>query len=150
MESGKNDYVFTNPYAGTHYVEPKGAFTRACEEAGIEDLHFHDLQHSFASRLVANGNDLNTVKELMGHSKLPTTQRYLHSSAELKRDAVNSLSEQRHSFGMQCQNSDKKFPDKVDDSVVTSSYLVRRDFMENVWRIAKQKFVGSNPIVRSK
>jgi hypothetical protein len=59
----------------------------------------------------------------MGHSKLTTTQRYLHSSAELKRDAVNSLSKQRHNFGMQCQNSDKKFQDEVDDSAVTSSYL---------------------------
>ncbi|MGD9345545.1 MAG: tyrosine-type recombinase/integrase [Candidatus Aminicenantes bacterium] len=88
-----------------------------------EHTPFHDLRHSFASRLVANGNDLNTVKELMGHSKLTTTRRYLHSSAELKRDAVNSLSEQRHNFGMQCQNSGKKFPDEVEDNAVTYSYL---------------------------
>lgn len=124
LKSKQNIYVFTNPRTGTHYVEPKGALTRACEEAGIEDLHFHDLRHTFASRLVANGNDLNTVKELMGHSKLTTTQRYLHSNAELKRDAVNSLAEHSSPVSLQWQKNDKQATIDFDEEMATPSNAV--------------------------
>jgi integrase len=124
LKSKQNVYVFTNPRTGTHYVEPKGAFTSSCEEAGIEDLTFHDLRHTFASRLVANGNDLNTVRVLMGHSKLTTTQRYLHSNAELKRDAVNSLAGQSYPVSLQRQKNDKQATIDFDEEMVTPSNAV--------------------------
>jgi integrase len=113
-----------NPRTGTYYVEVKGAFTRACKDAGIEDLTFHDLRHTFASRLVANGTDLNTVKELMGHSKLTTTQRYLHSSVELKRAAVDSLSGHSSHVSIQWQKSDKRATALVEKDGVTPSNAV--------------------------
>ena len=124
LKSKQNVYVFTNPMTENHYVEVKGAYNRACNDAGIEDLTFHDLRHTFASRLVAKGTDLNTVKELMGHSKLTTTQRYLHSSAELKRDAVNSLSGQSNPVSLQWQKNDKQAPVDVDTNTVTPSDAV--------------------------
>jgi integrase len=62
---------------------------------GIEDRRnratFHSLRHTFASRLVENGTDLYTVKELLGHSTLAMTERYSHVSNVSLQSAVNRM-----------------------------------------------------------
>jgi integrase len=64
------------------------AFNSAVKRAGIQDFTFHDLRHTFASRLVMAGVDLTTVKELMGHKTISMTLRYSHLSPEHRRAAV--------------------------------------------------------------
>jgi integrase len=51
---------------------------RAQDAAGLRPLRFHDLRHSFGS-LVVREVDTATLKAWMGHAKLTTTERYLHS-----------------------------------------------------------------------
>ncbi|MEJ7674976.1 MAG: tyrosine-type recombinase/integrase [Chitinophagaceae bacterium] len=49
----------------------------------------HTIRHSFATHLVDNGTDLHTVKELLGHSTLQTTMRYMHLSSKRMDKVVN-------------------------------------------------------------
>jgi site-specific recombinase XerD len=90
-KDNESEFVFSNPVTGKPYVDLKKAFKTACEEAGISGLRFHDLRHTFASRLVENGVDLITVKDLLGHSTVKVTERYTHPNKSLKRKAVESL-----------------------------------------------------------
>src|SRR5262249_40675131 len=67
-------------------------FVPALERAKIADFRWHDLRHTFASRLVMAGVDIRTVQELMGHRTLAMTMRYAHLTPAHKLDAVQRLS----------------------------------------------------------
>ena len=60
------------------------------KRAGI-DFRFHDFRHYFGSSLAKKGVDVDTVKVLMGHSSIITTQKYFHTHKNDKRRAVNLL-----------------------------------------------------------
>jgi integrase len=78
-------------YRGLPIKAVKTAFLAAVRRAGIPRCRFHDLRHTFATRLVLAGVDLATVKELMGHADISTTMKYAHPSPPHKRDAVAKL-----------------------------------------------------------
>jgi integrase len=85
-----SEYVFCNKL-GKPYGDIKKSFLSAVQKASIINLHFHDLRHTFASRLVMAGVDLNTVRELLGHKSLEMTLRYSHLSPNHRMQAVNVL-----------------------------------------------------------
>ena len=66
-------------------------FRLALSKAQIEDFHFHDLRHTFATRLVQAGVDLYKVQRLLGHKSPVMTQRYAHHYPESLRDGVEIL-----------------------------------------------------------
>lgn len=63
----------------------------AVAKSGIDHLRFHDLRHSFATRLVQRGVDLYVVKELLGHRSIKMTMRYAHHNPESLRHGVDIL-----------------------------------------------------------
>jgi len=91
MKNPGPGHVFLNPKTGAPRREVKTAFAAACRRAGIKDLRFHDLRHTFATRLIEAGVDIVTVRDLLGHSSVRLTERYTHSKSELKRRAVEAL-----------------------------------------------------------
>ena len=64
---------------------------KALIQLGLESKNYtvHTIRHSFATHLVDNGTDLHTVKELLGHSCLQTTMRYMHLTTKRIEGIVN-------------------------------------------------------------
>ncbi len=67
------------------------SFKETCAKQGIEDCHFHDLRHTFASRLAEANINAFTIAELLGHKSLEMTLRYTHATDSCKREAVETL-----------------------------------------------------------
>jgi integrase len=66
-------------------------FAPALKGAGIEDFRWHDLRHTFASRLVMQGVDLRSVQEFLGHTDIKMILRYSHLSPAHLLAAVERL-----------------------------------------------------------
>jgi len=77
-------------------------FRRACKRAGIEDFHFHDLRHTFASHLAMNGASLAEIAEALGHKTLNMVKRYAHLSDSHTSKVIADMNEKLFS---QIQNN---------------------------------------------
>jgi integrase len=78
--TGDEDLVFAHPLTCNPLDGPKVTkkFQQACLDAGVRKIRFHDLRHTFATRLAASGQPLRTIQEFLGHADMKTTQIYAH------------------------------------------------------------------------
>ena len=67
------------------------AFHLLCQELGIKDFRFHDLRHSFSTRLSQSGCNVFQIMALMGHRSVSMTSRYAHHNVDSLRSVVNQL-----------------------------------------------------------
>ncbi len=94
-ESAGAEHVFVNPKTSKPYTDIKKAFAGVCREAKIIDFHWHDLRHTFGTRLGDAGFSEVTIAELMGHTSVNTTRRYTHGTERAKREAVEAAQVRR-------------------------------------------------------
>ncbi len=83
--------VFAHLYNSHKTTGAREWFEQVLSDAGIVNLHWHDLRHTFASRLVMKGVDIRTVQELMGHKTIQVTLRYAHLAPQHQLEAVQKL-----------------------------------------------------------
>ncbi len=88
----RSKYVFASE-TGTKIDDRnlRRGFYDALERAEIEDFRFHDIRHTFATRLAQAGIDLYKIAKLLGHKTIAMTQRYSHHYPESLRDGVEVL-----------------------------------------------------------
>ncbi len=108
-------YIFGNSAAGRQ-DNLKRLWNVALAVAGIENFHFHDLRHTYASRLVSAGVDLAVLRELLGHSDFTMTLRYAHLHPSRLREAVTILEQK---LQKSCNRADSNLSPVSEVSVTT-------------------------------
>lgn len=69
----------------------KRSFKTALLKAGIENFRFHDLRRTFATTLLYNDVNVKTIQNMLGHSSIMMTERYLANDSKKELDAINKL-----------------------------------------------------------
>jgi site-specific recombinase XerD len=94
LASHDSIWVWPND-AGTNHLDAhnwtQDTFKPACERAGVVDLRWHDLRHSFCSRLVNHGVELYDVMQLARHRDFKSAQRYAHLAEDRLRSAIEKV-----------------------------------------------------------
>lgn len=77
------------------YTEPRvlqNRFKKYMKECDLQNVNYHCLRHTFATRCVEIGFDIKTLSEILGHANVNITlNKYVHSSIALKKDNMNKL-----------------------------------------------------------
>lgn len=87
----KTGYVFVNKTTNKPYTDIKVGFTNAVKKAGLVDFHFHDLRRTMATWLHEEGVPLRVLQDILDHSDISTTERYLSISREQSIKAMDIL-----------------------------------------------------------
>jgi integrase len=104
LREGNSEYVFpldSDPSRPMERIHDD--HNAALAASGCAHFRLYDLRHTFATRAVAAGVDLVTLKAIMGHSKIEMTMRYAHPTEELQVMAIRKIEEfmlQRQTAGM--------------------------------------------------
>jgi integrase len=74
------------------WAAPRKWWLAALAEAKITDLRWHDLRHTFATRLMMHTGNLKIVQEACGHANITMTARYAHVSQSDLAEAMSGVS----------------------------------------------------------
>lgn len=91
LYNSNNKYVFTNPETGNRYYEIDRMWRKCLDKANIKNFRFHDLRHTVGTRLAKQGVPVNVIKEILAHSRIETTMRYIHITENSILNALSKL-----------------------------------------------------------
>lgn len=94
MDSRKTGFVLSTD--GTHLMEPRVLqyhFKKILKELEIEEVNFHILRHTFATRCIELGFDVKSLSEILGHANVSITMnKYVHPPMALKHENMQRIS----------------------------------------------------------
>ncbi|WP_211264376.1 tyrosine-type recombinase/integrase [Streptosporangium amethystogenes] len=87
-----HDLVFATRHGGPiERTEDWKVWKAILKQAGVRDVRVHDARHTAATPLIEQGVNIRVVQEVLGHTRVTTTERYAHVSTPLMRDAGERL-----------------------------------------------------------
>lgn len=85
-------YIFATATGGVvEYRNFYRSFQACLKKCGIPPVRLYSLRHTFATRLLEEGEDLRVIQELLGHTDIRTTKIYTHVTKELKAQAADKM-----------------------------------------------------------
>jgi integrase len=108
----ESEYVF-NQKNGQPYKDLKEGYNAACKRAGIKNLRFHDLRHTFCTRMANEGVSPFVIMQIVGHKDTKTAKRYTNPTDEHLLAAMAKLVKKSHVFS--------QTPEKNSSEVCTES-----------------------------
>ena len=84
-------WLFPSDTPGQPVREVRRFWAQIQKQCGLQEVHIHDLRHTFASLLVSGGASLEMIGKLLGHSQMQTTLRYAHLMDSPLRAGVDAV-----------------------------------------------------------
>lgn len=95
QDAPEEELIFDRSRTGRKRRQMMICFESAVKKAEMADFHFHDLRHTFATRLRAAGTHEIDIMTLLGHTTLKMTLGYSHAVPQKLRTAIDSLAQGR-------------------------------------------------------
>lgn len=91
------EWIFPHPWKPEQPTRPSAAYERMkvlLKEAGLPDLRFHDLRHTFATHALTSGVDVKTLSGILGHTRAAfTLDIYTHTTGDMQKRAAEIVEE---------------------------------------------------------
>ena len=91
------DWIFPDPLKPENPTRPSAAYGRMkalLKQAGLPDIRFHDLRHTFATHALASGVDVKTLSGILGHTRAAfTLDTYTHTTGDMQKRAAEIVGE---------------------------------------------------------
>lgn len=91
------EWIFPNPVKPEQPTAPDAAYKRMkdlLKKAGLPDIRFHDLRHTFATHALTSGVDVKTLSGLLGHTRAAfTLDTYTHTTGDMQKRAAEIVGE---------------------------------------------------------
>lgn len=86
-----NEYVFVNPDTQNPYTAPTRILHKVCTKINLKHIGFHGIRHTVGTRLTKNGIPINVVQNILAHTDIRTTMRYVHVQDNSIKEAITTL-----------------------------------------------------------